>query len=167
MDKKSFDKIFQKLLLFKKRDRFIDARFNVESLPLDARPDFVIQLLLSFEKALRIIHKILFWEEDTRLLSFMESHARNRNYSLTTSYKGRGSPGIIYMVDESIDKIFLAEILKYHFNYEPVQEPSFDMQLQTCIDHKEFAVLIDIYDDRGFDMSHFPKSSKQLSFMVS
>ena len=134
IDKKRFDEQFRRLFAQKEDPGVVYGQFDMEYLPLDAKPYFIIQLLLSFREISHITYRVVFWENNDRMISFMESNLSDRQYSLTTFYIGRESPGIIYIEDKRVDDIFLAEILKNHFNYEMGKEPTLQMRLQICID---------------------------------
>ena len=152
IDAKNFDRHFKKLLKIKAGNNVVKGRFDMEAIVLDAKSDFIIQLLLSFKNILGITYKILFWEKDERIEALIKEKFYDKNYQITVSYKNGKLPGAVYVEDRIIDKNFLKEALNNHFNYEMAKDPALNIRVQICVNQVDFVILLDIYDDRGFDI---------------
>ena len=73
-------------------------------------------------------------------------------YWLNTSYRNEEDPGILYIDMDSFDEKVFRNLLTNHFNYEMAEDPSLNMRVQICLNEKNGTRLLDIYDDRGFDV---------------
>jgi len=76
----------------------------------------------------------------------------NKKYKKTSSYKNGKQPGNIFTDEEVLDISFLKLLLSNHFNFEMAKEPSLNIRVQLCVNLHSFIILLDIYDDRGFDI---------------
>jgi hypothetical protein len=152
IDSKNFDKNFKEVLENKKGQNFIYGRYDLESVRFELKSIFIIQFLFSLKSLESLTYKILFWEKEERIKSFFLSDFKNKKYEITTSYMNGQNPGILYIDDRLLDKAFLKALLDNHFNYEMAVEPSLNMRVQICINQEDFNILMDIYDDRGFDI---------------
>jgi len=100
---------------------------------------------------LGLTYKIMYWEQDERMKYLFS----NKKYKLVVSYKHGKRPGIIYLEDKIIDTVFLNTLLETHFNYEMAKDPSINMRVQLCLNQAYSIILLDIYDDRGFDIYYY------------
>lgn len=150
IDSSNFEKSFSKLLEIKKGEKVIKGRFDLEPIELEARLDFIIQLLLSFKSVVGLTYKILFWEKNNFLQSFFEFN--QKKYSIVTPYQNGELPGVIFLDEDVLDQSFIKSLLIIHFNYEMAKDPSLNLRVQLCVNHEKYITLLDIYDDRGFDI---------------
>ena len=60
IDSKNFDENFENLLKIKKATNISKGRFDIESIQLNKKIDFIIYLLLSIKSTESITYKILF-----------------------------------------------------------------------------------------------------------
>ncbi len=150
IDSKNFDENFENLLKIKKATNISKGRFDIESIQLNKKIDFIIYLLLSIKSTESITYKILFWEKVISLQNLIKSYDYKK-YILETPYEGGKMPGIIFIDVNFLDKLFLKELLTNHFNFEMAKDPSLNLRIQICVNQKDYITLFDIYDDRGFD----------------
>jgi hypothetical protein len=152
IDSKNFDQNFKKLLEEKKGQNVVVGRFNIDPVTLEAKSGFVIHLLSSFKLIRGFVYKILFWEDDELVEKFLKDRFENKEYTKVFGYKKRETPGVIFLEDEMLDVFFLEQLLITHFNFEMAKEPALNMRVQICINRDNSPILLDIYDDRGFDV---------------
>jgi hypothetical protein len=155
---KNFDMNFTELLISKEKKNVIRGRFDITMVALDRKIKFILQLLSSFE-IIEVTYKILFWEQTEVVESFCQPYFGNKKYEISTSYSNKELPGVLYLEDDAINKIFLSVLLKNHFNYEMGELPALNIRVQICISQKDTSILLDIYDDRGFDVYYIPNST--------
>lgn len=62
----------------------------------------------------------------------------------------------IFIDDGILDISFLKSILNNHFNFEMAKEPSQNLRVQISVNLDNIIILLDIYDDRGFDIYYIP-----------
>ena len=148
----NFDKRLGNLLKTKGDKNIIKGRFDTESIRLKQKSDFLISFVTLYKEIFSITYKILFWEKDEILKRFFDLSFPAKYYKIDKVYRNGKLPGSIFVDEQSIDKPFLKILLDNHFNYEMAEEPSLNMRIQICINIKDFIVLLDIYDDRGFDI---------------
>ena len=152
IDLGSFDLSLKEIANIKVRKNIVKGRYDIESISIDSKSSFIIQFLLSIKSITGITYKVFFWEKDSRIHSFFVSNFQSKNYQITISYENGKKPGIFCVKDTLIDPIFLSILLSNHFNYELGITPSLNLRVQICIDQEQFVCLLDIYDDRGFDV---------------
>ena len=73
-------------------------------------------------------------------------------YWLPTSYENGEAPGVLYIDMNVFDESVFRQLLTIHFNYEMAEDPSLNIRVQVCLNEENTIKLLDIYDDRGFDM---------------
>lgn len=151
IDSKSFNKSLGKLLETKKSENVVKGRFDIESIGLKEKIDFITHLLLSFKSVLSLTYKIQFWEKDSIVQSLIESN-KEKIVEIVTSYKNGEMPGVLFIDEKTIDETFLRTLLMNHFNHEMGKDPSLNIRVQICVNHEKYITLLDIYDDRGFDI---------------
>lgn len=151
IDSKNFDKNFIKLLEIKKGENIVKGRFDIEPIGLKEKIDFITHLLFSFKSVSSLTYKILFWENDKVIQEFIESNQK-KIFDIVTSYKNGEMPGALFIDERTIDEAFLRVLLINHFNHEMAKDPSLNIRVQICVNHEEYITLLDIYDDRGFDI---------------
>lgn len=150
VNSKNFDQSFKKLLKVKKGKNIVRGRFDLEPIKLKTKAEFIIHLISSLKSIIGITYKILFWEDDAKIENFLKLNFPNMMYEKTSSYKNGKQAGIIF-IDGKIDISFLRLILNNHFNFEMAKEPSQNIRIQLCVNLDDYIMLLDIYDDRGFD----------------
>ncbi len=148
----NFDQNFKKLLKSKKGKNIAKGRFDIELIKIRAKEEFIIDLISSFNSIKCITYKILFWEKDKKIEDFFQMTFPNKNYKKVLSYKNDKQAGVIFIDDDMLDMFFLRLILNNHFNFEMAKEPSKNIRVQLCVNIDKYIVLLDIYDDRGFDI---------------
>jgi hypothetical protein len=150
IDSVSFDKKLGGILKTKEGKNLIKGRFDIESIQLKHKADFLISFISLQEEIFSITYKILFWEKDEVIERFFNLNFSPKQYKINKTYRGGKLPGSVFVDESGIDKIFLKTLLDSHFNYEMAKEPSLNIRVQLCINVKDIVVLLDIYDDRGF-----------------
>jgi hypothetical protein len=151
INSKNFDKSFQKLLETKKGENVVKGRFDIEPIGLAQKINFMTRLLLSFKSVSSLTYKVLFWEKDSTVQNFMVPK-NGRISEIITSYKNGEMPGVLFVDEEIIDEAFVHTLLINHFNHEIANDPSLNIRVQICVNHEVYVTLLDIYDDRGFDI---------------
>jgi len=150
INSKKFDYSFEKLLEKKEGKNIIKGRFDIEPVPVLKKIEFIIQFFsLKFIEGLT--YKLLFWEKDDLLVSFMNS-INVMKYSIITSYKNGEVPGVLFIDMDTFNETVFRQLLIHHFNYEIAEDPSLNIRVQICLNEKKSITLLDIYDDRGFDV---------------
>ena len=148
----NFNKKLNNIFKTKEGKNIVKGRFDIEPIQLRYKADFLVSFVGSYKEIFGITYRILFWEKDEILKDFFNINFPAKQYRLDKTYKNGKIPGSIFVDEQSIDKIFLKILLDNHFNFEMAEKPSLNMRVQMCINTKDFIVLLDIYDDRGFYM---------------
>ncbi|WP_148626091.1 hypothetical protein [Aliarcobacter cryaerophilus] len=148
----NFDQNFTRLLKIKKGKNILKGKFDLEHIQFKNKSEFIINLILSINSIQSITYKVLFWENDKTVENFFYINFPNKEYKKTLPYKNGKKAGVIFIDDKTIDVIFLKTILTNHFNFEMAKEPSMNIRVQLSIDTNNSNILLDIYDDRGFDI---------------
>ena len=152
----NFNQNFKKLLKIKKGRGIANGRLCIESIKLKDKAEFVILLISSLKSIIGITYKILFWEEDVKIEKFLELNFPNKRYEKVLSYKNGKQAGAIFIDDGILDISFLKSILNNNFNFEMAKEPSQNLRVQISVNLDNIIILLDIYDDRGFDIYYIP-----------
>lgn len=152
IDSKNFDSKFLKILKNKKGRNVAKGRFDIENIEMSKKSDFIVAFLLSLKFIKGITYKILFWEKDDVLTELFKFNFSNKKSEISVSYRSGKLPGVLFVNDREVDELFLRLILENHFNYEMAKNPALNLRVQICINQEEFLTLLDIYDDRGFDI---------------
>ncbi|KAA5535581.1 hypothetical protein [Paenimyroides baculatum] len=150
IDSTNFDDQFKVLLENKKGENVITGRFDIESIGLIKKIDFIIEFF-SLNQIIGSTIKILFWEKDSFLINLMTS-MNVTNYWLATSYKNEEIPGTLYIDMSVFDESVFRQLLINHFNFEMAENPSLNIRVQISLTKEKKVTLLDIYDDRGFDI---------------
>ncbi len=150
---KNFDKSLGELLKTKKADNVAKGRFDLEPIELTKKSSFIIDFLSSIKSIESLTYKILFWEKDSLIENFIKlNSSKDDSFKITLSYKNDQPSGVAFLESKKIDKHFLKVLLDNHFNYEMAVDPSLNLRVQICINQKNIITVMDIYDDRGFDI---------------
>ncbi|WP_018338724.1 hypothetical protein [Butyricimonas synergistica] len=152
----NFDRNLKKLLKIKEGRNIANGRLCLESIKLKDKAELVILLISSLKSIISITYKILFWEEDIKIEKFLELNFPNKRYEKVLSYKNGKRAGVIFIDDRILDESFLKSVLDNHFNFEMAKEPSQNLRVQICVNLNNIIMLLDIYDDRGFDIYYVP-----------
>lgn len=152
----NFDRNFKKLLKIKEGRDIASGRLCLESIKLKDKAELIILLISSLKSIIGITYKILFWEEDIKIEKFLELNFPNKRYEKVLSYKNGKQAGVIFIDDGILDVSFLKSVLDNHFNFEMAKEPSQNLRVQICVNLNNIIMLLDIYDDRGFDIYYVP-----------
>lgn len=151
----NYDEYFANFLKKKKARNVLKGRFDLEYITLNRKSTHLIKFLSSFDEIIKITYKILFWDKNEVISDFLK---KNNQYDLSTfkcSYRNGIKPGILFIEDKKIDHVFIKSLLDHHFNHELAKSPSLNIRVQICLNLKEQIILLDIYDDRGFDIYFF------------
>jgi len=151
INSENFDKRLLKLLNSKRGKNISTSRVDIENIELRKKAEFIIKILLSIKLINSVTYKILYWEKDEILKEFF-NNSRNSNYSISRSYRNGKIPGVVFLDDTTIEEFFLKSLLENHFNYEMASEPALNLRVQICVNQEEFITVLNIYDDRGFDI---------------
>lgn len=148
----NFDSKFNKILKQKRGRNIVRSNFDIENISIDKKIDFIIHRITEFEFR-NIIYKIIFWDDNNRINDFLNNKYDFDHIIVSKQYKNGATPGVIFIEDTKINILFLRKILLLHFNFEFAKIPCINMKLQIflkLIDNND--ILIDIYDDRGFNI---------------
>jgi len=160
IDRANFDTRLGKILKGKKNKNIVVGRYDIEGIDLDKKSDFIIKFILSLKSVKGITYKVLFWEKDDILKEFIRLNFFGSNFNITMPYKNGKLPGIFFIDDNGVEERFLKILLDNHFNYEMAKDPSLNLRVQICINQEEFITLLDVYDDRGFDIYYIADVSR-------
>ncbi len=150
---KNFDKSLGKLLKTKKAENVVKGRFDLEPIELTKKSSFIIDFLSSIKSIKNLTYKILFWEKDSLIENLIKlNSSRDDSFKITLSYRNGQPSGVAFLESEKIDEHFLKVLLDNHFNFEMAVDPSLNLRVQICINQKNIITVMDIYDDRGFDI---------------
>lgn len=152
IDSSNFDTTFLKLLKRKKANNVATSRFDLEAMEIQGKITFLYNLISSFNPFTGLTYKILFWENNETIREFLNHNFTKDIIQNKTPYKNGRLPGIVYINTKKINTSSIKALLNNHFNYEIAKSPSLNIRIQICINHENLVVLLDIYDDRGFDM---------------
>lgn len=149
INSKNFNQKFSKILNTKKGENIIWGRYDIESVGIEEKNNFIIKLISG--QIIGVTYKILFWDNDEIIQNFINTNYKG-NYSILTNYANGEEPGILYIDDIDLNNFFFDKLLTNHFNYELAKDPSLNIRIQICINYINHIKLLDIYDDRGFDI---------------
>ena len=152
IDAENFDSRLKKIIDSKKGKNLVKGRFDLESIDFTKRSSFIVNLILSLMEKAAITYKILYWENTTEIKKIFNNNLYRKKYRMSLEYKDGETPGVIFIDQRKLNKMFLKSLLDIHFNYEMAIDPSLNMRVQICINQKEIITVLDIYDDRGFDI---------------
>ncbi len=147
----NFDTFFEDLLKVDKAENVIRGRFDIEDIGLIVKNNFITHLISSLGKISSLTYKILFWEKNDVIQTFIESNKRIE-FRISAKYESGKKPGVIFIDEKGLDKAFFEVLLTNHFNYEMAEEPSMNIRVQLCVNYENHISIIDIYDDRGFNV---------------
>jgi len=148
VDSKNFDQVLGQILARKEGKKIIKGQFDIDSVTLAHKLDFIMVLLASFQTIRGLTYKILFWDRIDSIKDLIESS--EKKCQIASLYEGYEHPGVIFVDDKALDISFCKQLLVNHFNYEMAKTPSLNLRIQLCINHSYDVTLLDIYDDRGF-----------------
>ena len=163
IDSNNFNTIFENILIAKGGENVVKGRYDIEPIPLEKKSGFIIQLLQSLREIKSITYKMLFWEKDELIKDFLNSNLQDKDYKIAINYSGTEIPGVVFVDDKEFDYVLMKTILDTHFNYELGVLPSLNLRVQICVNNVyDFIYLLDVYDDRGFDIYHLLKSKNDI-----
>lgn len=148
IDSQNFDTFFEGLLKVDKAEKVIRGRFDIEDIGLNGKNNFITHLISSLGKISSLTYKILFWEKNHVIQTFIQSNKRIE-FRISTKYESGKKPGVVFIDENGLDKAFFEVLLTNHFNYEMAEEPSMNIRVQLCVNYENHISIIDIYDDRG------------------
>lgn len=151
IDSSKFDTFFQNLLKVEKHNKTIIAKYDIEPVKQQEKIDFIEYIINSFKPFFSITYKILFWEKSEIIQQFIDSN-KEKTFLRLTNYKGGKDSGTVFVDDDYFDKTFFEALLINHFNFEMAEDPSMNIRVQICISSESKISIIDIYDDRGFNI---------------
>ena len=156
IDSQNFKDTFDKLLRNKKGDNIVTGRYDLESLKINDKILFIFEAFIKNKDVRGITYNLLYWEKDGLIKGFLDSK-KKENYLIFRNYSGEAIPGEILLDQKEIEFSFFQSLLINHFNHELALEPSINLRVQICINYKNKYLLLDIYDDRGFDIYYSPQ----------
>lgn len=155
IDFRNFDAFFSELVEANGNDKkVIQVRYDIEDINVTKKGGFVENTIKSFGLITSITYKILFWEKEEVIQTFIQSN-KNKDFKISVKYKNGKKPGVIFIEEETLDKSFLEALLLNHFNHEMAEDPSMNIRVQLGVNYKNGIRLLDIYDDRGFYMYYW------------
>lgn len=107
-----------------------------------------------FSDSLSVHLKLYYWEPDSQIHTYI----RNFNYDFENLklYHKRSLPGVALVRLRNNDSVFIQNILFNHFNKEFSLNPCLDIRPYFLIHKKTSLLLLEIYDDRGFNVFFEP-----------
>jgi hypothetical protein len=150
IDCKSVDDFFRQRLSKKQDKNIVKGRVDIEHISLTKKSQFIYDIISSFNAISGCTYRILFWEKNEIIESFFKLNFPKKEYIIYQPYKNKKSPGICFVRDLEIDKMFFKMLINNHFNFELAKNPSLCVRVQMYIYITGFKILLDIYDDRGF-----------------
>lgn len=155
----NFNTIVENILIVKGGKNVVKGRCDIEPIPLKNKSIFVIQLLKTLEEVKSITYKIFFWEKDELIKNFFNLNLNSKDYKITVGYSDAEASGVLFIDDKELDLSFIKTLLDTHFNYELGVFPSLNLRVQICVNNTDdFIYLLDVYDDRGFDIYYLFKN---------
>jgi hypothetical protein len=155
IDSNNFNIYFDEILNKKPVKNVVDGRYNLEPIGILEKSKFVIKFLESIKEITGITYKLLFWENDKVIKDLVTPFNRFIDSKISKSYQNTEVPGVAFIENKQFNEIFMKTLLDNHFNFEMAVTPSLNLRIQICINNTAgFIYLLDIYDDRGFDIYH-------------
>jgi hypothetical protein len=122
---------------------------------MNKKIDFIVHKISEFEFR-KIVFKIIFWDDENRILDVINKKYDFDSIISSKQYKNGATPGVIFIEDSKLNVSFFRQILLLHFNFELAKDPCINMKLQIFFDFEnDKDILLDIYDDRGFNVYYF------------
>ncbi len=151
----NFDSKFNKLLKQKGGRNIVRSNFDLENISMNKKIDFIVHKISEFEFR-KIVFKIIFWDDENRILDVINKKYDFDSIISSKQYKNGATPGVIFIEDSKLNVSFFRQILLLHFNFELAKDPCINMKLQIFFDFEnDKDILLDIYDDRGFNVYYF------------
>lgn len=151
------NRFFCNILSKKKYRKSVYGKFDIEHVILSKKADFICNMIKSLNIE-SVLCRILFWEKDEIIESFLKKQISINEYVIYRGYNNKIMPGICFIQVSRDITSFLKILLTNHFNFELGKMKSLNVRVQICIDTKYNGYLLDIYDDRGFYMYIFRHS---------
>lgn len=149
MDYNIYNELFN-TMLENDNTNVVKGRFNIENLSIQQKADYIFDLIKSFSTDYKIC-RILFWEKDEKIMCFIKKYAK-KNCHILNCYQGKDVPGICILNINEETSSLLKKILISHLGFELGEDFSINVRLQIYIKKEELRIIIDVYDDRGFNM---------------
>lgn len=123
------------------------TQVDIEDLTFDEKIESIERFFINSNI---ISLKLYYWEQDCQIQQFV----RNFNYDFVTlkPYKGRVKPGVILIQLQGNDICFIRNVLFNHFNADFSQNPYLNIRPYFLVQNKSNSILLEIYDDRGFNV---------------
>jgi|688.fasta_scaffold00269_19 hypothetical protein len=147
----NFESQISKLLKNQKGKDIIIGRFDLTEVDFNYKPKILSQYLMSFKSVNSVTYKLLYWEKNETIKEFIKSNTKSE-FQITTLYRNGKLPGVLFINEKSMNEIFFNILILNHFNYEQALSPSLNIRVQLFLHQKNFITLMDIYDDRGFNV---------------
>jgi hypothetical protein len=144
-----------------KNRKAIEGQFNLEQISYKKRVDLICNTILSLNDKFKIC-RILFWEKDENIKTFLQRSFPEEKFIIYKSYENKKTPGICFIHTQKESNTLFRILLTNHFNYELAKEPALNIRVQIYIETIYTSFFLDIYDDRGFYMhigdGHLPSA---------
>lgn len=139
---------------FEEEGKLIWCRYYLDDYQFNQRVDFVLELIRNYVKE-EFVMEVQFWEKNELISDFFKNI--KNSCSIIKKYRNKQDPGVIISEDYCLDMDFFQQLLQNHYNYELAYEPSLSVKILLFIDKKDYLMVFDFYDDRGFIINYYYK----------
>lgn len=152
MMKKLYDYFINSTLLDINYNKFYHGKqeyfnCNIESMSFN---DKISTIETYFNDSNLIVLKLYYWESDCQITQYIRNF--NYNYVSLKSYKGRTIPGVVLISLRKTDTIFIRNLLFNHFNKDFSRNPFLDIRPYFLVQNQASEIVLEVYDDRGFNV---------------
>ena len=138
--------------MLKNKKGIVKGKFDICHVSFEKKINYIAKIIHQQKYCKVVNYRILYWSSDCAMNTFIGKTPYKDSFLIYKSYKQTEKPGILFVLNVPInDEGFIDKILKYHLNYELARTPSLNMRVQIYIDNGDNTLLLDIYDDRGFN----------------
>jgi len=115
---------------------------------LDKKIELIISTISLTKEDEKLYLFLKFWQEDTSIIDELKKNEINIIHH--KKYLGDEEAGGLACEITLVNSDFIHQLLLCHFNYETGGEPYLNIRPYFVLN--ESKIIIDIYDDRGFDI---------------
>lgn len=146
---KNFNPYFSKILSRRKKRNIVRISYDLENLSYDKKREFVACKMKDLENCC-VIYKILFWDDLSKIKNILNGY-NFQKIVIDRKYKGKITPGVLYLENDSLNIKFMNQIINLHFNFDVASKDKFiQMKLYIALSYNDTTRLFYFYDDRGF-----------------
>lgn len=145
-------KVYKDYKKFEEDKRLVWSRYYFDDYSFYRRVDFVLTLIQSYIKK-EFTVEVKFWEENSKIIHFFKQI--QNSYIVMQEYKNGEEPGIIIIDDNNLDVKFFEQLLQRHYNHDLAYEPALSVKILLFVNSDKKLTVFDLYDDRGFIISHY------------